>query len=248
MLIAGQILAGNLMTNEIGWVFVPGAPATIRALQSPIPLQAAICDIIGTGMVADVAEVGDERIIRLEVGNYWIGDPGSNTLFVVSHTNPPVSASVPILFFINSYQLPDKATSRVDTHFLMAFNNEAFRMNDRRRNLPKLYSGERSWIPCVSENENVIAFASNLVVAAQINANRTAYYEIIRNGYACDFEPLRVRIDAEMSFFSSQHWMDTNMMWQAWDDPQLDARLKNFINSAFHSKTRSFFPRPPQFE
>jgi hypothetical protein len=222
--------------------------ARINSRQAPIPLQAAICDIIGTGFVTDVAESGDDRITRIEGVNYWVGDPGSNTLFIVSHTNPPVNANIPILFFANSYYLPDKGMSRSEIHFLMAFNNNEFRLEDRKRGQPVFYAGKRSWIPCMPENEAVISFASNLVAAAQTNHERTKYYEIIRDGHNANAQGSRIRFDAEMSFWDCRHWMDTNMMWRAWDDPQLADRLKTDVNNAYYSKARSFFPRPPQFE
>jgi hypothetical protein len=243
-LIASQALAACLATNASG-VF-PGD--NVRARQSPIPLQAAICDVIGTGLVTDVTEAGDERIIRIEVGNYWVGDPGSNTLFIASYTNPPASAQIPILFFASSYHLPDKRNAWVELHFLMAFNNNEYRLDERKRSQPVLYAGERSWIPCVPENEAMIVFASNLVSAAQIATNRMEYYEAVRDGQNQSFPSSRIWIDAETTFWDSAYWMGTNMMWQAWDDPQLDDGARNAVNNAFKSTTRSFFPRPPQFE
>jgi hypothetical protein len=244
MLILCQTLAANPTTNASGTF--PGD--SVRARRSPIPLQAAICDIIGTGFATGVTEIGDDRITRIEVENYWIGNPGSNTLFIVSHTNPPVSDQTPILFFASSYHLPEKRSAWVELHFLMAFHNDEFRLEERRRALPVFYAGDRSWIPCVPENEGMVAFASNLVVAAQISTNKTEYYEFLRDGQNQNFPSSQIWIDAETSFWNSRCWMDTNMMWRAWDDPQLDAGARNAVNSAFKTKNRSFFPRPPQFE
>ena len=248
LFLAGNIFADELATNSFGWVFAPGSPAALRAHQSPLPLQAAICDIIGIGHVADVAESGRERITRIEVDNYWIGSPGTNTLFLVSHTNPPVNAEVPILFFASSYSFPDKGVSLSEARFEMAFRNAEFRQEEWKRSRPVFYDRERSWIPCIPENEAEIVFASNLVAAAQTTPNRTAFYEIIRDGHRLDAPSPRIWIDAETSFWNCRDWMDTNMMWQAWDDPQLDDGARNAVNNAFKSTTRSFFPRPPQFE
>ena len=245
-MLAHQTLATTLITNEIGWVFIPGDPASIRARDTPVPLQAAICDIIGAGIVSDVTKTNETCITRIEVDNYWTGNPGSNTLFVVSHTNPPVDANIPILFFVNSYPLPSTGLGPSESRFLLAFNHESFKRAEERRKAMFL-DGERSWFHCIPENSDFVAFASNLVVAAQISTNLMSYYEIIRDGERQNPPLSQIRIDSEMSLWNCRYWMTTNFMWQIWDDPKLYGNARHAINNGFYSKTRSFFPRQPQF-
>jgi len=65
---------------------------------------------------------------------------------------------------------------------------------------PWFYDNERSWFYATPENSDLLAFASNLVVSAQITMNRMAYYELIRDGFTQHVPDSRIYKDSEMSF------------------------------------------------
>jgi Uncharacterized conserved protein len=237
-----QVLVAHLTTNEVGWVLEPNSRAARRARESPIPLQAGICDIIGIGFVSAVEDAGGlTRVSRIEVANYWLGNPGSNTLFIAAHTNPPVDAHVPILFFANSYHLPDMGPSRSERRFQLLPRISEFRREKWRRSQPVFHDGERSWFRCSDENVQLVDFASNLVAAAQISTNSMAYYELIRDGYRSHSPISQIRIESEMSLWNCEYWMSTNMMRHAWEDPLLEGHARDAVNNAFYSLTGEFF-------
>jgi len=76
------IVASSYADEDEGGSWTPEERALFRSRQSPLPLQAAVCDIIGIGMVEGVSTNEWGEVAHVAVDNYWLGNPGSNTLSV----------------------------------------------------------------------------------------------------------------------------------------------------------------------
>lgn len=214
--------------------------SAIRSSQSPIPLQAAVCDIVGVGIVTGMSTNGWGDVVDLAVDHYWIGNPGSNTLSVSASRSSLTVTNTPIVFFATSYVLPH-FHSVSEPRFTLLFKMPEFRQG-KESHEPWFYDNERSWFFATPENADLVAFASNLVTAAQVLTNRLDYYELVRDGYRLSPPSSRIRFDSEVTFISCRHWMPTNFMAQVWSDPLLPGKLSNIINNYYHGKTGHWLP------
>ncbi|MGI5869853.1 MAG: hypothetical protein ACOX9C_10485 [Kiritimatiellia bacterium] len=227
--------------EEDGNQWSPELRARIRARQSPIPLQAAVCDTIGIGRVASVSTNRWDEIVRFDDIQYWIGDPGSNTLSVIAGFSGLVVTNTPVVFFATRYALPSGFHSAGEPRFYLLF-----RMPEWRQRLqavdPQLYDNDRSWFYATSENADLMAYASNLVEAAQISTNRLHYYQQIRDGVRLHPAESRIHIDSDVSFVNCRYWMPTNFMLEVWSDPLLPAVPRADVNNNHKIVTDLWLP------
>jgi len=220
--------------------WTPEETAKIRSSQSPIPLQAAVCDIVGVGVVTDISTNQWGDIVQLAVNNYWIGNPGSNTLNVSANRSALTVTNTPIVFFATRYVLP-RVPFISESRFSFLFKMPEYRQNRQPRE-PWFYDNERSWFYATPENAELVTFASNLVNTAQISTNRLAYYELVRDGFRLNPPESRIHIDSEVTVLNSLRWMPTNFMIQVWSDALLPNSLRAHINNNYMLKTGHWLP------
>ncbi len=220
--------------------WTPEETAAIRARQSPIPLQAAVCDIVGVGVVTGISTNQWGDVAHLAINNYWIGNPGSNTLSVSASHSALTVTNTPIIFFATSYTLP-QYYSRSEYRFSLLFRMTEYRQARQPRE-PWFYDNERSWFYVTPETADLVTFASNLVNTAQVSTNRLAYYELVRDGFKLNPPESRIHIDSEVAFISCRHWMPTNFMTQVWSDALLPDIPRADINNSFMLKTGHWLP------
>ncbi len=218
----------------------PEDAVAIRSHQAPLSLQAAVCDIVGVGVVTGMSTNRWGDIAHLSVDNYWIGNPGSNTLSVSANRSALTVTNTPIVFFATSYELPHYYIGE-ELRFRLLFKMPEHRQGKQPQD-PWLYDNERSWFYATPENADLVAFASNLVNTAQISTNRLAYYELIRDGFRLKPPESRIHIDSEMSFIYCRHWMPTNFMIQVWSDTLLPSVPRADINNSFMLRTGHWLP------
>jgi len=238
------VASANQMPSEDegdGNVWSPEDLAAIRSSQSPLPLQAAVCDIVGVGVVTDISTNQWGDIAHLSVDNYWIGNPGSNTLSVSANRSALTVTNTPIVFFATSYTLPSYYYSVSEARLSLLFEMPEYRQSRQPRE-PWFYDNERSWFYVTPENADLVAFASNLVNTAQISTNRLAYYELIRDGFRLSSPESRIHIDSEVTFIGCKYWMPTNFMYQIWSDPLLPDRLGDMVNNYYKLETGHWLP------
>ncbi len=240
LFVASVFTSSALAEEDEGSSWTPEERVAFRARQSPLPLQAAVCDIIGIGTVTDISTNQWTEVAHLSVSNYWIGDPGSNTLSISANKLLLPVSSTQIVFFATSYALPHYYLGS-EQQFGMLFTMPTYRQS-RQSVEPRFYDDERSWFYATSENASLVAFASNLVVSAQISTNRMAYYEVIRDGFRLNPPESRIHIDSEVSFINSRHWMPTNFMQQIWSDPLLPNEPRADVNNSFMMRTGHWLP------
>ena len=140
--------------EEDGNQWSPEFTARVRSRQSPIPVQAAVCDTIGIGRVASVSTNRWDEIVRFDDIQYWIGDPGSNSLSVIASFSGLVVTNTPVVFFATSYALPNYYLGTVARLSLL------FKMPDYRQSRtprePWFYDNERSWFYATPENGELV--------------------------------------------------------------------------------------------
>ena len=215
--------------------------AARRARQSPIPLQAAVCDIVGIGTVTGISTNAWGEVAHLDVENYWIGNPGSNTLCVSANELFLPVSSTSIVFFATSYTLPHYYYMGAVSRLTLLFKMPEYRQG-REPQAPQFYDNERSWLHVTTENSALVAFASNLVQAAQISTNRLTFYELIRDGYRLQPPGTRIHTDCDVTFIGCRHWMPTNFMEEVWSDPLLPDGPRADVNNSFMLRTGRWLP------
>ena len=240
LFIASVFASSALAEEDEGSSWTPEERLAFRVRQSPLPLQAAVCDIIGIGTVTGISTNQWTEVAHLSVSNYWIGDPGSNTLSISGNKLFLPVSSTQIVFFATSYEMPQYYLGS-EQQFGMLFAMTTYRQS-RQSVEPFFYDGERSWFYSTPENASLVAFASNLVVSAQISTNRTTYYETIRDGFRLNPPDSRIHIDSEVSFISCRYWMPTNFMQQIWSDPLLSNEPRADVNNSFMMRTGHWLP------
>ena len=218
-------------TTSFSWTRYPIGDDPFTWMSSSIPLQAAVCDIAGIGIVS----ANDGTGVVVSVSTYWLGNPGSNTLYITRADVLPPSGTDPIVFFASRY-MSFLELAPPESHYTYIFDMDYHRQRFSPDGLFFNY-GKRSWFPAVSSNENLTAFASNLVYVAQVNTNQMAFYEIIRDGYRTNSPTSRIYRDSFSTFQESGAWMSTNFMEQIWADPLLTGKIRDWVNNNYEKAT-----------
>jgi hypothetical protein len=201
-----------------------------------LPTQAFLCDIVGTGRVIG----SSPHTFRIEVDNYWLGNPGSNSLDIAANDLIPPVTNSPIVFFAttNSYFKHDIAEP---LSLLCQWSFLTNRVIDPAQTeqgetvvvfpAPLHLIGDGlSWFPAEKEVDGITEFASNLVHRARIQADYSAFYNIVRDG---------TRVSAEVSprifrdsFLQLLYWgiYDSGTYRQViLDDTQISDRAKGIL-------------------
>lgn len=241
-LLAGSVTADPVQNSEEedGNSWRPEVAAAIRARQSPMPLQAAVCDTIGIGRITGMSTNTWGEVAQIDDIHFWIGDPGSNTLSVATGSGGLVATNIPVVFFATRYDLPSRYSAAEPRFSLL------FRMPEWRQRLPavplRLYDNERSWFYATPVNVDLVSYASNLVHAAQISTNRLHFYQQVRDGYRLHPEGSKIHIDSDVAFVNCRYWMPTNFMNEVWADPLLPAKSRADINNNYRLETGHWLP------
>lgn len=229
-------MASPASADDVAWSPPLGTDELVAGQFSPIPLQAGVCDIVGVGIVTNTTA----NSISLNVVNYWVGNPGSNTLtLLVNNALPPVT-NTPIVFFAtrySSFSALEPWQCRYTYIFDMDYHRQRFQPDGLF-----LFDDGMSWFPATSNNFELVAFSSNLVHATQVTINKTAFYDIIRDGARLYPESSRIRRDSETLFDYCSYWAGTNFMKQIWSDQLLTGRIRHSVNNNFWSETGTWLP------
>jgi hypothetical protein len=111
-------------------------------LNAALPLQAAVCDVIGVGR----AEVQSNYYVRFHIDQFWYGDATNNpVVFHIGRGKQMPTNGTPLVFFASKYEsfLTLKPS---ECHFSYILDMDHHRSRHEPDGL-YLYDGERSWFP-----------------------------------------------------------------------------------------------------
>ena len=201
---------------------------------SPLPLQAAVSDIIGIGELESRISTG--ALIR--VSQYWFGNQQTNIINAYVDNDYIPDRGTNFLFFLaiptsltNEYGLPRGRDSYM------------FRMNEIRclqesNSRPYLFRGDFSVIHRTSENAAIIDWSSNLVHTAQVNPDLHAFYELVRDGYRLNPHTSRMHQDSVWTFcMYGTFFLTTNLIEQVWADTNLTGWARGGAHHTYLKKT-----------
>jgi hypothetical protein len=209
----------------------------LQAINSSLPMQAAVADIAGIGVVTH----NDGTSVVVSVNTYWVGNPGStNCLHITGADVLPAVTNAPIVFLASQYSgfvEVDPPTCK----YAYIFDKADI---TNRYSAAGLFfiSGERSWFNASATNFAQVAFTSNLVFAAQVSPSMQAFYELIRDGYRLYPKSSRIHTDSLAAFDLCEYYMPTNFMMTIWGDPLLTNIVRDSVANGYWIKTGSFPP------
>ncbi|NLB70190.1 MAG: hypothetical protein GX804_11035 [Lentisphaerae bacterium] len=200
-----------------------------------LPLQAAVCDVIGLGY----AVTQDNNNIYLNIDQFWYGDVTNNPVLLRGgHGELMPTNNIPVIFFASKYQ-SFLSLRPPECHFSYIFDMDYHRSRHEPDGL-YLYDGDRSWFPATPENADMTTWCSNLVYVSQVNTNRQAFYELIRDGYRLNPPSSRIHRDSEYTFQFFRYYNDTNFMRQVWSDTNLVGWARAWVNMSYQEETREW--------
>ena len=212
---------------------------------NPLPLQAAVCDVIGIGALESQTDTN----VVINVSQYWFGDLQTNVINVKNSIYSAFpSGGTNFLFFLTKWILPEGDDFIADgyTHddYQNMFDMADFRSKYRLDAPLRLHSLMCSRIPVITNNADLISWCSNLVYTSQISLNRQAFYELIRDGYRLNPESSRIHRESRYAFDYASYFMSTNFMQQAWSDTNLTGLARARVDDAYWMMTRLRFDWP----
>jgi hypothetical protein len=206
-----------------------------RSWISALPLQAAVCDVIGVGAL--VSQSATNAIIQ--VAQSWLGTSGGSMLNVRTDEEESLpTGGTNFVFFLSKYPSfgdLEPAECRYTYIFDMDYH--------RSRHQPKwlfLLDNNRSWFPVTTDTAAMVTWCSNLVYVSQVNTNLQSFYELIRDGYKNYPESSRIHRDSEYAFQNASYYMPTNFMASVWSDTNLVGWARAWLNMQYQHETRSF--------
>ncbi len=201
---------------------------------SGLPLQAAVCDVAGIGHVLS----RNSTNANIQIDQLWYGSPTNNLDITCSALFPTNGTFV--VFFATRYQtFLDLEPS--ECRYSYIFDTDYHRSRYEPDGM-YLLNGDRSWFPATAENASMVNWCSNLVYVSQVNTNRQAFYELIRDGYRLNPGSSRIHRDSEYTFMYFHYFNNTNFMQQVWSDTNLVGKARVWINNRYWLETKTWLP------
>ncbi len=202
---------------------------------SALPLQAAVCDVAGIGRALSQ----DDKYATFQIDQFWFGSVTNNPVrFYREYAKPLPTNGTPVVFFASKYQ-SFLSLEPPECHYSYIFDMDYHRSRYEPDGI-YLLSIDRSWFPATEENAAMTAWSSNLVSVSQVNTNRQAFYELIRDGYRLHPEPSRIHRDSEYTFMYFHYFNDTNFMQQVWSDTNLVGGARKWIGNRYWLETKTW--------
>ena len=210
--------------------------------RNPLPLQAAVCDVVGIG--TPVARTEDD--LMLQVSQYWFNGIQTNITSVPFPSDSVLPEGVTnFLFFIvkrlsRENGVPIEEVEDPRSRYSYMFGMEEARSQYLPDDPLRLIIGVSSLIPVTTNNADLISWCSNLVYTSQVSPNRQAFYELIRDGYRLNPESSKISRESLNALNFGPYFMPTNFIRQIWSDTNLTGRMRDEVNNAHWMMTRTF--------
>jgi hypothetical protein len=179
------IVSGTLFLS-----FVLNAGGYVKASvdsMTTVPQLVRLADVIGIGTATNCTDEG----VILNVSSYWLGNPGSNKLYLSTNPYgtqmPTLSNGVSVVFFAttNLHIYLSDVGRKMEWNFNVGVDmcdwNYPFARTNSLPSIPLSFVGSDRAVFNIYEDEgNLTLFASNLVQCMRIQPNVTNYYELVR--------------------------------------------------------------------
>ncbi|NLB68618.1 MAG: hypothetical protein GX804_02880 [Lentisphaerae bacterium] len=207
----------------------------ICRVDSALPLQAAVCDIAGIGHAVEQ----DEKYVTVQIDHFWFGSVTNNPVRLYrEYAEPLPTNGIPVIFFASKYQ-SFLSLEPTESRFSYIFDMDYHRSRHEPDGVYFL-NIDSSWFPATPENAAITTWCSNLVYVSQVNTNRQAFYELIRDGYRLNPPSSRIHRDSEYAFQYFHYYNDTNFMRQVWSDTNLVGWARGWIKNRYWLETRTW--------
>jgi hypothetical protein len=174
-----------------------------------VPQLVRLADVIGVGTATNCTEDG----VTVNVSSYWLGDPGSNTLYLSTAPYgtqmPTLSNGVSVVFFAttNLHVYANDVGRNMEWDFNVGVNmfdwNYPFARTKPLPSIPLSFViSDRAVFNEDEDDGNLTLFASNLVQCMRIQPNVTNYYNLVKITSFSGKEK-RVKHDKNWSLFNS---------------------------------------------
>lgn len=243
--IALTIVAFSEETNQVEYVFDEGYWND----KASIPGLVGFAEVAGIGEFLNQPSVDSPHAI-MKVSDYWVGDPGSNVVRIItrnpSSTDWVFPTNTPVVFFAitRGYVLTNNFSDvgnmpPVDTTGI---------------DLTELHfpGGDSAWFRTTRDNGLLYEFATNLWDCIRVNPNQTRFYEVLRDADKVPFlESSRLWLDVnrELDFL----FMETSSasLLEKFSDSKIGSKTKNTIHNELLWRGWSctngvYYPPPPK--
>ena len=175
------------ITGFILFAFADAYIKTTIDSMTTVPQLVRLADVIGVGTATNCTEDG----VTINVSSYWLGDPGSNTLYLSTDSYgtqmPTLSNGAFVVFFAttNLHIYLSDVGRKADWNFNVGVDmcdwNYPFARTNALPSIPLSFVGSGRAVFHTDEDDgNLMLFASNLVQCMRIQPNVTNYYELVR--------------------------------------------------------------------
>jgi len=152
-----------------------------------VPQLVRLADVIGVGTATNCTDDG----VTIHVSSYWLGNPGSNTLYLSTNPYgtqmPTLSNGVPVVFFAttNLHIYVNDVGWNDNWDFNVGVNicdwNYPFARTKSPPSIPLSFViSDRAVFNVNEDDGNLTLFASNLVHCMRIQPNVTNYYDLVK--------------------------------------------------------------------
>lgn len=199
-----------------------------------VPQLVRLSDVIGVGTATNCTNEG----VVLNVSSYWLGDPGSNTLYLTTNPYgtemPIISNGVSVVFFAttNLHVYLSDVGGNENWNFNVGVSmfdwNYPFARTNALPSIPLSFVGCDRAVFNLNEDEgNLTLFASNLVQCMRIQPNVTNYYELVKiNSFSG--KDKRVKYDKIWSLLNSAQYDSLPMIQLMAADTNLPPVILNW--------------------
>jgi hypothetical protein len=202
-----------------------------------VPQLVRLADVIGVGTATNCTEDG----VTVNVSSYWLGDPGSNTLYLSTDSYgtqmPTLSNGVSVVFFAttNLHIYLNDVGRNMEWDFNVGVNmfdwNYPFTKTKLPPSIPLSFVGNSRAVFNTNEDDgNLTLFASNLVQCMRIQPNVTNYYNLVKIT-SFSGQDKRVKSDKVLSLFNSVQYDSLPMIELMTADTNLPPILLNWAKA-----------------
>jgi len=215
-------------------VFASGYSKNVIDTMTTVPQLVKLADVVGVGSTTNCTEDG----VTINVSSYWLGNPGSNTLYLSTDSYgtsmPTFSNGVSVVFFATTNlhiffsDVGWKDTWDFNVGVGMFDWNYPFARTKPLPSIPLSFVGSGRAVFNVNEDEGALTlFASNLVQCMRVQPNVTNYYNLVKVT-SLGGQNTRRKVDKVISLLQSAQYDSLPMIQLMAADTNLPPLLLNW--------------------